>query len=96
LEALYEQYHGQGFEIVGVSLDDSRAKLDGFLARRPLPWPIVANMLDQPQGSPEPNAERYGVDGIPWVILVDKQGQAAAVGLRGEQLEARVKELLAR
>ncbi|MEX2188240.1 MAG: TlpA disulfide reductase family protein [Pirellulales bacterium] len=95
LEDLYALYHEQGFEIVGVSLDYKKADLDGFLAQRKLPWPILANMVDKPEGTPEPNAERYGVDGIPWVILVDKQGKAAAVGLHGEALEARVKELLA-
>lgn len=94
LQDLYSKYHDQGFEIVGVSLDYGKADLDGFLAQRKLPWPIVASVVAKEEGTPEPNAERYGVESIPWVILVDKQGKAAAVGLHGEQLEERVKQLL--
>jgi thiol-disulfide isomerase/thioredoxin len=95
LEALHAEYHDQGFEIVGVSLDNDRAVLDQFLAQRKLPWPILANIAGKPQTEPEQNADRYGVEAIPVVILVDKQGKAIATGLHGEALAARVKQLLA-
>lgn len=95
LEALHAKYHAQGFEIVGISLDNDRQALDGFLAKRNLPWPILANIADKPPEVPEANAQRYGVEAIPVVILVDKQGKAVAIGLHGERLEDRVKQLLA-
>ncbi len=95
LEELHAKYHDQGFEIVGISLDNDRQALDGFLAKRKLPWPILANIADKPPEVPEANAQRHGVEAIPVVILVDKQGKAVAIGLHGEKLEERVKQLLA-
>lgn len=95
LEELYARHRSDGFEIVGVTLDFERADLDAFLAQRKLPWLVVANMLDKTEAATEPNVERFGVEGIPWVVLVDRQGRAAAVGLHGEQLAAKVEELLA-
>lgn len=95
LEQLHAKYHNQGLEIVGVSLDNDRKALDGFLANRQLPWPILANVAGKSPEIPEQNAVRYGVEAIPVVILVDKQGKAVATGLHGEKLAERVRQLLA-
>jgi thiol-disulfide isomerase/thioredoxin len=94
LEQLHAEHHQQGLEIVGISLDNDRTALDEFLAERKLPWPVVANVTGKPETTPEPNADRYGVEAIPALILVDKQGKAVAVGLHGEELAERVKQLL--
>ena len=34
---VYQKYHAEGFEIVGVSLDNDRADLDQFLKENPAP-----------------------------------------------------------
>lgn len=95
LEDLHARYRDEGFEIVGASLDNDRTALNQFLAQRKLPWPILANVAGKPETTPEQNADRFGVESIPFVILVDKRGKAVAAGLHGEALAARVKELLA-
>ena len=83
----YETYHKKGFEIVGISLDYNLAPLEEFLKEEPLPWTIVYN---GPRGDNQdrelPNATYYGVSGIPELILVGRDGNVIATGLRGPAL----------
>ena len=37
----YEKYHDQGFDVIGISLDDDKVKLIDFLEKEQLPWPIL-------------------------------------------------------
>ena len=37
----YEKYHAQGFEVVGISLDQDREALEKFVEERKIPWPIL-------------------------------------------------------
>src|SRR5262249_55845310 len=39
LQALYDELHDEGFEIVGVSSDQNRADVERYLESRKLPWP---------------------------------------------------------
>ena len=39
-------------------------------------------------------AQEYGVTGIPYTVLVDREGKILDKGLRGEQLEQKLAELL--
>ena len=91
---LREKYAEQGFEVVGVSLDRNGGELERFLKRRPLPWPIVANLLGTPDDTPEKNAERFRVEAIPMVVLFDAEGKVDSLGLKGEELDARIRQLL--
>ncbi len=85
----YELYHDRGFEVVGISIDEDKAKFDEFLKESKLPWPM---MLDSQ--SKESNAQRYGVIGVPVLILVDQQGKVVSLNARGEQLDVALEKLL--
>ncbi len=37
--AAYKKYHDKGFEIVGISLDQDKAKLEEFLKEKGMTWP---------------------------------------------------------
>ena len=39
MQAAYRDYHDAGFEIIGVSLDESKAAVVDFVKARKLPWP---------------------------------------------------------
>ncbi len=82
IRAQYEKYHAQGFEVVAISLDDYREDLDAFLAERTLPWPI----LFSGKGMEDPVARRYGINGIPQLILIGRDGNVISVTARGERL----------
>ncbi len=83
--AAYEQYHKQGFEVVGVSLDEDREALDAFIAAKEIPWTIL---YEQPQGEGwrHPLATYYGISGIPTVILIGRDGKVITMDVRGEKL----------
>jgi thiol-disulfide isomerase/thioredoxin len=97
IERSYEKFHDRGFEVVGVNLDDTRQAAQRFLAGRPLPWTTVVAADENQQGAgKDPNAVRYGVEAIPFLVLVDKEGKVIALHVRGEQIDQYLEELLGR
>jgi thiol-disulfide isomerase/thioredoxin len=91
VKSVYAKYHGKGFEIVGISLDQSRDKLDRYLAAQGIEWP---QYFDGKWWNNDV-AVSYGIKSIPATFLVDKKGKIRYKSLRGRQLEAAVEELLA-
>ncbi|HEY7428116.1 MAG TPA: tetratricopeptide repeat protein, partial [Gemmataceae bacterium] len=70
----YDRYHKDGFEVVGVSLDNSKEKLVEFLKTKEVPWPQLFFAAKGDQGWNNPLARKYGVRAIPSTILVDRAG----------------------
>ena len=88
---MYNELHGKGLNIIGVSLDKDDAKWKGAIEKDNLTWQHISNL----QGWDEPIAKQYGVTSIPATVILDKNGVIVARDLRGEELKAKVKELLA-
>ena len=87
----YKKYHAQGFEIIGVSLDSDREKLDAFLKKTEgMTW---AQYFDG-EGWSNKLAVKYGVQGIPFAVLVGADGKIIDKDLRGEMLGAAVAKAL--
>jgi len=91
---VYEKYHPQGFEIIGVSLDQEadKDKLITFTKEHNMPWPQYFDG----KGGENDLAVKYGVHGIPSAFLLDAGGKIIAEGfaLRGPALEPAVKKAL--
>jgi thiol-disulfide isomerase/thioredoxin len=91
----YDRYHEDGFEVVGVSLDVSRAKLAEFVKEHGLPWPqVFFDRARQADGN-NPLARRYGINAIPATFLLDRRGRVVAENLRGSALEQVIPLVLA-
>ncbi len=88
---VYSKFHPQGFEIVGISLDQSRDRLDQYVKTNQIMWP---QYFDGKWWNNDV-AVRYGIKSIPTTILVDKAGKIRYKSLRGKQLENAVQQLLA-
>ncbi|MBM4060263.1 MAG: TlpA family protein disulfide reductase, partial [Planctomycetes bacterium] len=88
--AAYEKWHGKGFEILGISLDEDRAKFDKVIAEKKMTW---RHHYDG-NGWKNEVAVAYGVQSIPATYLIGPDGKIAATNLRGEALEKRVARLL--
>ena len=86
LKKLYAQYADKGFQIVSISIDKKRADWEKALAEEQLPWP---NFLDETGV-----AGQYKVKFVPTMYLLDAQGVLVAENLRGEELQAKLAELL--
>ncbi|PTX61645.1 peroxiredoxin [Kordia periserrulae] len=96
LVKIYNKYHEDGLEIIGVSLDGrpnqnnpkeawiNAIKTDG------LPWHQVSNL----DGGRDAIARTYNVRTIPATFILNEKGEIVAKNLRGDVLEAKIKELL--
>jgi thiol-disulfide isomerase/thioredoxin len=82
--ATYQKHHAQGFEVIGVSLDEDRGTLDKFLKEEEgMSWP---QYFDGQRWSNK-LAVKYGVEAIPFAVLIGPDGKIIAKNLRGEELE---------
>ena len=90
--AQYEKYHAKGFEVVGISLDEDRKALEAFVAEKKLPWPILFEQSGG-EGWRHPMATKYGISGIPQLILIGRDGNVITLNARGEALAKRLAEL---
>jgi thiol-disulfide isomerase/thioredoxin len=88
----YEKYHDQGFEVVGVSLDQERDALEKFVAEQKIPWPILFEESGG-DGWQHPLATYYGISGIPTVVLIGRDGNVITLDARGEKLGEQLDKL---
>ncbi len=90
--AMYNDLHdqGTGFEILGVSLDESKENWIKAIEADELAWPHVSDL----NGWSNSVAEQYGVMSIPHTVLVDPDGVIIAHKLRGEELRKKLESLL--
>lgn len=90
LVEVYKQYKAKGFEIVGVSLDSKQEAWEKGIKDLNITWPQLSDL----QGWKNSGAALYYVNSIPHTILVDKDGTIVAKNLHGEEIGAKVAELL--
>lgn len=69
LEKLSAKFKGQNFQVLSVSIDSEEGAVRDFLARQPLPFPV----LEDPKRKVA--FDLYAVFGVPASFLIDKQGQ---------------------
>lgn len=92
LQAAYERFGGEGFEIYAFNLDDEPEDWrEASGDRYDIPWLNVTDGL----AFESPAANMFRVDAIPASFLLGGDGVAVARDLRGERLEVRLAELLA-
>ncbi len=90
VQKAYDARHKDGFEIIGISLDEDKAKLEKFIQEKNMTW---AQYLDG-KGWGNKLAAKYGVNSIPATYLVDGEGKIIGRNLRGQALEDALKEAL--
>ena len=87
VKAAYEQFHELGFDVVGVSVDQDEAAWLQAVEEDQLPWTHVRDAENTV-------SEDYMIYYIPSNFLFDQNGNMVAKGLRGEELAAKLAELL--
>jgi peroxiredoxin len=88
----YEKHHAKGFDIVGISLDNTKDKLTKFIEDKKMPWRQYFDGL----GWKSKLGAKYGVNSIPATYLLDKEGKIIAKNLRGDALEEAVAKALSK
>ncbi len=88
---LYNKYKNKGFTIYSVSLDTDVASWVNAIEQDGLIWP---NHVSDLKGWKTFLVKLYKFQGIPHTVLVGKDGNIIAEGLRGQELENKLAELL--
>lgn len=79
------------FEIIAVSLDTDKAAPRQFAREHNIGVPILCDGL----GAEGPNIKRYGLVGVPFCVVVGKDGRLAATNPEGEDVDKAVRAALA-
>jgi Thiol-disulfide isomerase and thioredoxins len=83
----YNQFHDKGFDVLGVSVDANAEDWMNAVAEDQLPWVHVRDAQNEA-------SKMYMVYYIPTNYLLDQNGIIVAKNLRGEELAAKIAELL--
>ena len=87
VKRVYEKYRDKGFRIISISLDREKQTLRQFVEQREIRWPQI---YDADREADKQIARRYGVNAIPQMILVGRDGKIIDTRLRGSALETAV------
>jgi RNA polymerase sigma factor (sigma-70 family) len=68
VQAAYDKFHAQGFEVIGIYCYSDAERMNNLLKEKGYPWP---QYFDGQNGK---FTQMFGIDGIPHMFLVDKQG----------------------
>ena len=90
VKKIYGKYQDKGFEIIGISLDDTEAKFKGYMDSEQMPWPQIFDG----KGWRSELGQLYAVGAIPSTYLIDREGVIRYKNVRGGELERAVKELI--
>jgi thiol-disulfide isomerase/thioredoxin len=92
IKASYEKYQGQGFEVIGISLDHQKrsSELAEFVKDEQVPWTICRD-----DDSRKHMADYYGIQSIPQMMLVGRDGKVITLRARGSALGRLVEQALA-
>ena len=86
----YEKLHPKGFEIVGISFDQDKEALESFVKGKKMAWP----QFFDGEGWGNQFGKQFGINSIPAMWLVGKDGKLRELNARGGLTE-RVEKLLA-
>jgi thiol-disulfide isomerase/thioredoxin len=90
----YRAYRDKGFEVVGVNLDKDPNQAQQYVNQTGFRFPIIFGAEPGARGWDLPLARKYGITGIPQVILVGADGNVVSTHARGERLGQLLEELL--
>ena len=89
VKAVYEKFHEQGFEIIGISFDSDKSALENFVKREKLSWP----QFFDGKGWKNQFGQEFAINSIPTMWLIGKDGKVADIQAR-QNLAEKVEKLL--
>lgn len=90
LKTLYQQYRTQGFEVIGVNLDNTPNGVKGYMQQNGMTWP----QIHEAGGLESPPSLAFGVISLPTMFLVDKRGNVHSRPASIEDVKAALPEAL--
>ena len=92
LKTVYPEYVDKDIVFISVSVDDTKANWEKGLKNVQIPW---VKLWDSTGGgmNKTPLKAEYGFKSIPFVLLIDKEGNVLARQLRGAAVEKEISKL---
>jgi peroxiredoxin len=87
---VHNEFKGKNFAILGVSLDKEKDAWQEAIRSDKLDWSQISDLKYWNSKA----VATFKFEGIPFNLLIDPQGKVIATGLRGDQLENKLKEVL--
>lgn len=87
LKEIYAKYKDKGLEILGVAVWDKPEATERAIKQLQLPWPQIINAQKVP-------STVYGFSEIPQIMIFDAEGYIVAKDLHGDELKAKVDEIM--
>ena len=87
---LYNQYKDRNFDVLGISLDNSRDSWVQAVNKAKLPWKQVSDLKLWDNQA----AKMFRVKSIPYICLIDTEGNIIAKNIRDTEIANKLKELL--
>lgn len=88
--AAYQKFKDKGFTVYGVSLDRTKEAWVSAIKQDNLTWTHVSDLKFWNSEA----AKDYGVQGIPFAVLIDREGKVIGKNLRGPALHQKLEEVL--
>lgn len=97
LTTLRQQIPSKDFEILAINLDDTNMSgAEQMVREANYPWTTVRSNNPAASGFATTVAKELGVNAVPFVLLVDREGRVAAIHARGEKTVDMITELLSK
>ncbi|MFV0536212.1 MAG: redoxin domain-containing protein [Dysgonomonas sp.] len=87
LKEIYAKHKGDKFELLGVVVWDEVENSLKAIKEDGMTWPQILDAKEIPM-------QLYGISGIPQIMLIGPDGTILARGLRGEDMKAKIDEVL--
>jgi peroxiredoxin len=88
--AAYDQFKNKNFTVLGVSLDKNKDAWVNAIKEDKLSWQHISDLKYWSSAA----VGLYGLNGIPYNVLIDPQGKIIATGLRENALQNKLAEVL--
>ena len=89
VKANYDKYRQKGFQVVGISFDDSKEDWQKAVQELGIEWPQISDL----KGWQSEAATTWHITSIPATILYDPEGKVLKTNLRGEGLGKALQEI---
>lgn len=87
IRKIYDKYNGKGLTVLGIAIWDKPEDTQKAIEELQIPWAQITNAGSVP-------SELYGIQGIPHIILFGPDGTIVARDLRGDDMIAKVDEVM--
>lgn len=92
IREVYSRLSAEGFAVIAVNMDDSAELSRDFITQQNFPWKNY--FFTDAAGFQSRFAKQHGLNLIPFIALVDRDGIVKQIHIRGQEIETAVREAL--